>query len=148
MPQSLSKVIIHIIYSTKDRKPFLQSKELRDELYAYKAAVLDSSAVLINGMPDHVHVLCLLSRKCPIADLVRVSKAETSKWVKRQGPSRSGFQWQSGYGAFSVSESNVEQVRQYIANQERHHARRSFQDEFREICRRHGVELDEGYVWD
>ena len=152
MPQSLSNVLVHIVYSTKNRQPFLADSKIRSELHAYQATVLkndvDSPALLINGTEDHVHILCQLSRKFAIMDVVKASKTETSKWIKKKGDGYKKFQWQAGYGIFSVSESNVAEVERYIANQEKHHKKMTFQDEFREICRRHGVELDERYVWD
>ena len=152
MSQSLAKVIVHIVYSTKHRKPWLGDTGLRSELYAYNATILkdevDSPAILINGVEDHIHILCLLSRKFAIMDVIKKSKTETSKWIKKRGKTYSDFQWQAGYGIFSVSQSNVEQVKRYIANQEEHHKRISFQDEFRAICKRHGIEIDERYVWD
>lgn len=152
MPQSLANVIVHIVYSTKGRQPWLKDVNLRDELYAYNAAILrnevDSSAILINGVEDHIHILCRLSRKFAIMDVVKASKTETSKWLKKQSPALKEFSWQNGYGIFSVSQSNVSQVKRYIANQEEHHKRMTFQDEFRAICQRHGIEIDERYVWD
>jgi REP element-mobilizing transposase RayT len=152
MSQSLAKVIVHIVYSTKHRQSWLKDPGLRSELYAYNATVLkndvDSPAILINGVEDHLHILCLLSRKFAIMEVIKASKTETSKWLKKQGVAYADFQWQAGYGAFSVSESDVEQVKRYIAGQEEHHRRISFQDEFREICKRHGIEIDERYVWD
>lgn len=152
MPQSLARVLIHVVYSTKDRRPWLVDRELCDRLSAYMATILrnnvDSPAVIINGYEDHVHILCQLSRKYSIADLVQESKTETSKWMKQQSPATRDFTWQSGYGAFSVSESNVPVVKRYLADQVEHHRRMSFQDEFRTLCRRHGIELDERYVWD
>ena len=105
-------------------------------------------AILINGVADHVHILCNLSRTISIAKLVEELKTEPSKWMKEQGASFRDFHWQGGYGAFSVSESNVEVVREYIADQEKHHATLSFQDEFRAFCRKHGIPIDERYVWD
>ncbi len=152
MPQSLAKVIVHIVYSTKHRRPWLHDSILRSELYAYGATILkeevDSPAILINGMADHLHILCSLSRKFAIMDVIKKSKTETSKWIKKQGASCNDFQWQAGYGIFSVSQSKVEQVKRYIANQEEHHERISFQDEFRKMCEKHGIEIDERYVWD
>jgi putative transposase len=152
MSQSLAKVIVHIVYSTKQRRPWLREPGFRSELYAYNATILkenvDSPAILINGVEDHIHILCLLSRKFAIMDVIKTSKTETSKWLKKQDSSLSDFQWQAGYGIFSVSPSNVEQVKNYIANQEEHHKRISYQDEFREICKRHGIEIDERYAWD
>ena len=152
MPQSLAKVLVHLVYSTKHRKPWLDDPDLRSELYAYNATILknevDSPAILIDGMEDHIHILCLLSRKFAIMDVIKKSKTETSKWVKKQGAAQEDFQWQAGYGIFSVSQSNVEQVKRYIANQDEHHKRLSFEDEFRELCKRHQIEFDERYVWD
>ncbi len=152
MPQSLAKLIVHIVYSTKHRKPWLIDPDLRAELYAYNATILkeevDSPALLINGVEDHIHILCLLSRKFAAMDVIKISKTESSKWIKKQGTALSDFQWQAGYGIFSVSQSNVEQVKRYIAKQGEHHKRMSFQDEFREICNRHGIQIDERYVWD
>jgi putative transposase len=152
MSQSLAKVIVHIVYSTKHRQPWLCDPILRSELYAYNATVLkkdvDSPAILINGMEDHIHILCLLSRKFAIMDVIKQSKTETSKWIKKQATTYNDFQWQAGYGIFSVSQSNVGQLKQYISGQEEHHKHMSFQDEFRELCRKHGIEIDERYVWD
>ena len=152
MPQSLAKVNVHIICSTKNRTPWLKDAAVRCELFAYLATILknivDSPAIIINGGVDHIHILCRLSRKFAIMDVIKVAKTETTKWIKKQGPGLAEFAWQAGYGVFSVSESNVEQVKRYIANQEEHHKRMSFQDEFREFCRRHGLEIDERYAWD
>ena len=183
MPQSLAKVVVHLVFSTKHRTPWLRDKSVRSELYAYMATILrdnvDSPALIINGVEDHIHVLLLLSRKFALMDIIKEAKTETSKWVKKQpvdsivakgmgageSPGRRGvsptpiinnginnvhsdFSWQAGYGAFSVSESNIPQVRKYIQNQEEHHRCMTFQDEFRELCRRHDVELDERYAWD
>jgi len=152
MPQSLAQIYVHVVYSTKDRKPWLRDDGLRDQLYAYMATILrdnvDSPALLINGVADHVHTLVRMSRKCPIMKIIQESKVETSKWLKRQATVPSDFAWQAGYGAFSVSASNLEEVKKYIQNQPEHHRRMSFQDEFRELCRRHGLELDERYAWD
>ena len=153
MSQSLAaKVIVHIVYSTKHRELSLRDPALRSELYAYNATVLkqdvDSPAILSNGMEEHIHILCLLSRKFAIMDMIKQSKTETSKWIKKQGTTYNDFQWQAGYGIFSVSQSNVKQLKHYISGQEEHHKRMSYQDEFRELCRRHGIEIDERYVWD
>lgn len=152
MSQSIAKVAIHIVFSTKNRKPWLQSSKLRDQLFAYMATILrnnvDSPAILINGVEDHIHALCLLSRKFAIMKVIQEAKTETSKWVKKQSHETSNFTWQGGYGAFSVSESNIPQVKDYIQNQEEHHRHMTFQDEFRELCQRHGIELDERYAWD
>ena len=152
MSQSVARVPLHIVFSTKEREPWLQNPNLRNDLYAYMATVLkndvDSPALIINGVADHVHILCLLSRKFAIMKVIQEAKTETSKWIKKQSRDTSDFAWQGGYGAFAVSESNVAQVRKYIEGQETRHRRVSFQDEFRMLCERHGLELDERYAWE
>ncbi len=151
MPQSLAKVVVHATFSTKHRQPFLRDKSIREELYAYLATVLksvDSPAIVIGGVADHIHLLSLLSRTLTMAQLIEEAKTTTSRWIKGKGSQYHDFYWQSGYGIFSVSESKVPDVRKYIETQEEHHRTMSFQDEFRELCRRHGVEVDERYVWD
>ena len=151
MPQSLARVVLHVVFSTKNREPFLKDDDVRKRLHAYMAGVLQRigcEPILIGGVEDHVHVLCNLSRTVTIAELVEEAKKSPSKWVKEQGPQYREFFWQTGYGSFSVSQSNVEQVRAYIATQEEHHRKVSFQDEFRALCRKHGVEIDERYAWD
>ncbi|QDV13620.1 Transposase IS200 like protein [Rosistilla oblonga] len=152
MSQSLAKVAIHFVFSTKHRKPLLDPLELREQLYAYMATILrdnvDSPAIKIGGVEDHVHALLLLSRKFALADVAQEMKTETSKWLKKQATGLKSFSWQSGYGAFSVSESNIDDVKRYIANQQEHHRKMTFKEEFRELCRRHGLKIDERYVWD
>ena len=152
MPQSLAQVYVHIVFSTKDRRPELRDDGQRDHLYAYMATILrdnvDSAALIINGVEDHLHALIRLSRKYAIMKVVQECKTETSKWLKRQPTVTSDFAWQAGYGAFSVSASQLERTRAYIQNQKKHHECLSFKDEFREICSRHGLELDERYAWD
>jgi putative transposase len=152
MPQSIAKVVLHIVFSTKERRPLLRPPELRDELYKYMATVLrnnvDSPAILIGGVDDPIHALVLLSRKFAIMKVLEEMKTETSKWLKTQAPGLSSFSWQNGYGVFSVSESNVEQVKHYIMGQEEHHRKMTFKEEFRELCKRHGIEIDERYAWD
>ena len=151
MPQSLARVVLHVVFSTKNREPFLKDADLRKRLHAYMAGVLQRigcEPILVGGVEDHVHLLGNLSRTVTIAELVEEAKKSPSKWVKDQGPQYREFFWQSGYGAFSVSQSNVEKVRAYIATQEEHHRKVSFQDEFRALCRKHGVEIDERYAWD
>ena len=151
MPQSLARVLIHIIFSTKNRAPWLKRHELREAMNGYLVGALrnlDCSAIAVGAAEDHVHILCHLSRTLSIAGLLEEIKKTSSAWIKTQEPALGEFYWQSGYGAFSVSPSNVEQVEQYIANQEEHHRKVSFQEEFREFLKRHGVMYDERYVWD
>ena len=152
MPQSLAQIYIHMVFSTKNRTPWLRDRGLRDELYAYMATILrdnvDSPALIINGIEDHIHALVRFSRRFAVMKVMQEAKTETSKWLKRQLVDGPDFAWQAGYGAFSVSASLAEDVKKYIRNQEHHHQRRSFQDEFRELCRLHDVELDERYAWE
>ena len=150
MAQSLAKNLVHLIYSTKNRAACLDA-EVRPALFAYKAGILkewDSPALVIGGVADHLHVLFRLSKNHALARIVEEVKKGSSKWIKTQGAAFGGFHWQNGYGAFSVSQSNVEQVRRYIERQDEHHRRTAFQEEFREFLRRHGIEYDERYVWD
>lgn len=150
MSQSLARLLTHLVFSTKHREALIHDG-IRDELHRYSAAVLadiDSPAILINSVEDHVHVLFCLSKNCAVKDAVEKVKAGTSKWIKRRDAGLANFYWQAGYGAFSVSQSNVPAVTRYIANQREHHAKTSFQDELRALLRRHKVEFDERYVWD
>jgi REP element-mobilizing transposase RayT len=151
MPQSHARIVLHVAFSTKHRTPSLADPDIRTRLYAYIAVVLQGikcEPILINGAEDHVHILCNFSRTITIADLIETMKTTSSRWIKDQGPKYEEFYWQRGYGAFSVSQSKVDEVRVYIANQEEHHRHVSFQDEFRALCRKHGIEIDERYVWD
>jgi putative transposase len=151
MPQSLAQIYLHIVFSTKERRAFLQNAGVRDELHKYLGGAcngLGCPVLRVGGVADHVHILCRLGRTITVADLVKELKRDSSKWLKTKGPGLESFQWQSGYGAFSVSPSHVEELRGYIANQEEHHWAESFQDEFRRLLRKYGVEWDERYVWD
>ncbi len=150
MSQTLSRIIVHVIFSTKHRTPWLKDGEIRRELYRYLATVLktlDSPAIAINGTEDHVHILFLLSRNHALKKIIGDVKADSSKWIKTKGRGLDQFYWQAGYGAFSVSESKLDDVKTYIVNQEEHHRQRSVRDEFRQICEKHHVEIDEEYVW-
>lgn len=151
MSQSLSKIWTHLIFSTKDRYPFLSNENIRGDLHAYLASILKANncpTLIVGGVSDHVHALFVLSKNHSIADIVYEIKRSSSKWAKRQALNLREFYWQAGYGAFSVSQSHVEQVEQYIRDQERHHRRKTFQDEFRDFLRKYQVEYDESYVWD
>ena len=151
MPQSLSQVWIHLVFSTKERRPFLQNASFREEMFrmlSHHVMEAGCSAKRTGGWIDHLHIVCGLSRTVTIAQLVEQVKTETSKWAKSHADCSKTFSWQAGYGVFSVSQSNLEQVLTYVENQESHHSRRSYQEEFRELCRKHGVEFDERYVWD
>ena len=150
MAQSLACLHIHLIFSTKNRQALL-SGDIRSDLHAYMATVLKNlgcPALLINSVEDHVHLLFDLGRTVAISTAVEEVKKTSSKWIKAKGTSFSRFAWQAGYGAFAVSESNVAEVRAYIANQEEHHRKRSFQEEYRSFLDRHGIDYDERYVWE
>jgi putative transposase len=150
VPQSLAQILIHLIFSTKNREPLL-SGEIRSELHPYMATTMkgmDSSGILINSVEDHAHLLFHLSKNHALCDVIESVKKDSSKWIKTKGKTYRNFHWQSGYGAFSVSQSNVPQVVKYIAEQKEHHRRRTFQEEFRAFLKRYQVPYDERYVWD
>jgi putative transposase len=147
--QSLSHLIIHTVFSTKDRQRLLQSEEIRTEIYAYMAGILknlECHPLQIGGMEDHVHVLSALSKNMALSELIGRLKGSSSKRLKEKGVV--GFGWQNGYGAFSVSESNVAAVTAYIGSQAEHHRKITFQDELRQLLNRHRVVFDERYLWD
>ena len=149
MPQSCAAVFVHLVFSTKNREPWIRAP-VESELHAYGTTVLKNAgcpALAMNGTADHVHVLFNLSRVKTLAEVVEELKTSTSKWIKTKARGLEEFYWQAGYGAFSVSASKLDDVKSYILNQEEHHRQRSFCDEFRQICVRHGVEIDEKYVW-
>lgn len=150
MPQSLSLVIVHVVFSTKERRPFLDP-DTRPKLHAYLATVARNAgceAYRVGGVADHVHLAIRLSRTITIAELIETLKTSSSKWGKTQSASLSAFSWQRGYGCFSVGPSDLDALIKYIGEQEAHHAQRSFQDEFRMFLNKYGVEFDEAYVWD
>ena len=150
MPQSLANIYIHLIFSTKERFPYL-TRQVRPDLHAYMATVLanlNSPAVLINSVADHVHILFNMGRTITLAQTVEDVKKSSSKWIKTQGADLTTFAWQSGYGGFSVSESNVPNVANYIRNQEEHHRVKTFQEEYREFLAKQKIQYAERYVWD
>jgi REP element-mobilizing transposase RayT len=150
MPQSLARIYIHLVFSTKNRERLITDR-VRESLHAYMATVLQNlgcAGVFINSVEDHVHILFELARTVSVSKAVEDVKKSSSKWIKTQGQEFGRFAWQAGFGAFSVSESNVEIVRNYIANQREHHRVKSFQEEFRAILERHRIAFNERYVWD
>ena len=150
MPQSLAKNLIHLIFSTKRREPLLIDP-VRPALHAYLTTVfknIQSPVLIINSVEDHVHVLFALQRTIALAVVVEEIKKSSSKWLKTQSPDLASFSWQAGYGAFSVSESNVATVKHYIANQAEHHRKVSFQDELRRFLVKHNINFNERYLWD
>jgi putative transposase len=149
MSQSLAKNTIHLVFSTKDRHLWL-NEALRPRVYAYLAGIFEqceSPALLIGGAEDHVHSLFLLSKNHPLKKIVEEIKKGSSIWIKPHGEGLADFAWQGGYGAFSVSESNVPEVKKYIERQAEHHRTMTFQDELRQLLARHGIAGDERYLW-
>ena len=149
MPQSLSNVLVHLVFSTKERRPFLQDAAKRDAMHRYLAGIserLDCPIVRVGGIEDHVHLLARQARTITLADWVKELKRASSLWAKSQQLSQ--FQWQAGYGGFSVSQSQSADAEGYIARQEEHHQKFDFQQEFRKLLTLHGLQWDERYVWD
>jgi putative transposase len=153
MPQSLACLKVHLIFSTKRREPLL-TDPIRQSLHNYIAVVLQNfgcPADLINSVEDHIHILLELSRTASISQTVEEIKTTSSKWLKTQNtslPALTRFAWQSGYAVFAVSQSNVQSVRNYIANQREHHRAKTFMEEYRAFLEKHKIPYDERYVWD
>jgi len=150
MPQSLVRNYVHLVWSTKNRHPFIK-KEIKAELHSYMGGIckrLECPSLAIGGVEDHVHILCMLSQKIALMDLVSKIKANSSRWMKTEGVDYSNFYWQNGYGAFSVNPSQIDRVIKYINNQEEHHRKKTFQEEYRLFLKKYKVAYDERYVWD
>jgi len=150
MPQSLSKVILQIVFSTKNREPWLEP-DVRPRMHAYLATVcrdLGAELVRVGGVADHVYIVTTLPRTVSQAEFIEQMKKTSSKWIKALDARYRGFFWQRGYGAFSVSLSQLDTVLDYVKAQQQHHRTRTFQEEYRELLRKHGIDFDERYVWD
>ena len=151
MPQSHSNVILHLVFSAKNRDPFLDHG-IRERMHGYLATLcrdLDSTCYKVGGVADHVHIVTSLPRTLSQSQLLEDIKKKSSGWIKKIDPTRyEKFSWQRGYGAFSVSPSNREEVVAYAANQEEHHRKLTFQDEYRKLLEKHQIAWDERYVWD
>lgn len=150
MGQSLSQIYIHIIFSTKKRKPLILP-EVEKELHAFLGGIckrLDSTPLKIGGTANHVHILCKLSKKVTLVKLLEEVKSHSSSWIKTKSDQLKSFYWQDGYGAFSVNPAEVDVVIKYIANQKEHHKQKSFQEEYRAFLKKYSVDYDERYVWD
>jgi putative transposase len=150
MPQSFASLHYHVVFSTKNREPFID-RGLQPRLYEYVGGILrshDGVFLAAGGMPDHVHLLVGLHRETAVAEAVKLVKAHSSKWIHDTFPDRQGFAWQTGYGAFTVSFSHMSRVKAYIAGQEEHHRKRTFKEEFVAFLDRHGLSYDERYLWD
>lgn len=150
MAQSLSIILVHLVFSTKNWRPLI-TDDIRPELHAYMGSIFrdeGSPVIIIGSVSDHGHILFNLSRRITLGQLTELVKANSSRWIKTKGNAFKDFHWQTGYGAFSVSQSNVEAVKRYIANQAIHHRKLSFQDELRLLLDKHGIVYDERYLWD
>ena len=148
MPQSLAKIYVHIVFTTKNGIPTI-NESIRKDLQAYiigTLAKLGSYTYEIYANPDHAHILCTLPRTMPLANLVSKIKTPSSKWIKTKGISN--FDWQDGYSGFSVSASKIDVVVKYIQNQQEHHKKVNYKDELREFFREYGIDFNEKYVWD
>jgi putative transposase len=150
MPQSFSKVAIHIVFSTKNRECFID-ETIENELFEYLGGmckVLECVPIIIGGHQDHVHILCYISRKIAIMKLVEEVKRSSSKWMKEKGEKYKNFYWQLGYGAFSVDSINMERVIEYIRNQKAHHEKKDFKTEYLQLLKKYQIDYDEKYIWD
>lgn len=150
MSQSLNKVVLHIVFSTKNRLRWLDDT-ICHKLHAYLAGALRNKGVVvykIGGIDDHIHIACSLPRTLTISDLVKATKNIGSDWIKSQSDKFRDFYWQRGYGVFSISYSHLNLLENYIATRKEHHKKISFQDEFRRLLVKYGIEHDEKYVWD
>ncbi len=148
MPQACGNLVVHLIFSTKQRLPLITT-QIRSDLHAYLGGIvreMGGTALIINGITDHVHMLIRIRPAHSIAEITRVIKTNSCKWIHHKGQNK--FAWQSGYGAFSVSESGIPAVTRYIATQEEHHKTRSFQEEFVAFLKKNNVAYDERYIWD
>jgi REP element-mobilizing transposase RayT len=151
MPQSHSAVYIHLVFSTKERRPFLRDPALREASHSQLGGIsktLGCPPILVGGVEDHVHILARLGRTITQADWVKELKRVSTGWLKEQGRDLAAFEWQGGYADFGVSQSNLEPVKPYIAGQMEHPRKMSFQDELRALLRKHEIEWNEKYVWE
>ncbi|MDQ3022350.1 MAG: IS200/IS605 family transposase [Bacteroidota bacterium] len=150
MGQSLVKNYIHIVFSTKHRELFIHPP-VEAELHAYLGGIcknLECQPIKVGGYTDHIHILCMLSKKIALMKLLEEVKSHSSKWMKTKGDDLKNFYWQDGYGAFSVSEPEVDAVIKYIENQKEHHEKKTFKDEYISFLKKFNVDYDERYVWD
>jgi putative transposase len=150
MGQSLVKNYMHIVFSTKYRQNLILPP-VEAELYSYLGGTcneLNCQTITVGGYTDHVHILCMLSKKIALMTLVEKIKSHSSKWIKTKGPGYQNFFWQDGYGAFSVDSRGVDHVSRYIAGQHEHHRKRTFQEEYLDFLKEYGMEYDERYLWE
>jgi putative transposase len=150
MAQSLSNILLHIVFSTKHRQPFID-ESIERELFKYLATACNTLGCPthgIGGTDDHIHIACSLGRTIAVSKLIQEIKQDSSQWIKTNGRQYAEFAWQNGYGAFSIGQSQLDDLRTYIARQREHHRHESFQDEFRKLLAKYEVAFDERYVWE
>jgi REP element-mobilizing transposase RayT len=149
MAQSLSKLFVHIIFHIKNNSCIIRNQE-KQELYAYMGSIIKDNAsipILINGVKDHVHILCIMSKNIALAKLVEEIKRHSSRWIKTKNVHYSQFAWQGGYGGFSVSASLHDKTKHYIENQEEHHKKMTFKEEYILFLKQYGIAYNEDYLW-
>lgn len=150
MPQSLVKILIHVVFSTKNRADLI-APEIEDNLFAYIHGIVEnngSKLIIANGTANHIHLLISLGKKNDIPELIGDIKRDSSSWIKKQSVAFSNFYWQKGYGAFSIGQSQVPTVVNYIKKQKEHHKQQDFKSEFRALLTKYEIDFDERYVWD
>lgn len=150
MPQSLAQILVHLVFSTKNREALL-ADDIRDELHAYIGGIVENqkgTLLKAGSVADHIHLLIAMPRTCAPADLVQEIKTGSSKWLKTKGSQYANFHWQGGYGIFSISPSHRPALENYIRNQAAHHRRVIFQEEYRHLLQKYTIQYDERYVWD
>ena len=150
MSQSLIKNYVHITFSTKFRKPFIDDS-IKEDLFSYIGGIcktLKCNPIIVGGYKDHVHILCLIAGDMSVTKLVEKIKSHSSKWIKTKGPIYKNFYWQNGYGCFSVNLLELESVERYIRNQEVHHRSQAYKDEYEAILRKFDIEHDPRFLWD
>ncbi len=150
MPQSLFKILVHVVFSTKNRVDLI-APEIENDLFGYIHGIVEnnvSKLIIANGTSNHVHLLISLGKKIDITELIGDIKRSSSGWIKKQDSAYSNFYWQKGYGAFSIGQSQVETVVNYIKRQKLHHQKQDFKDEYRALLIKYEIDYDERYVWD
>ena len=149
MSQSLSNILLHIVFSTKYQQKLLY-KKIRSELYSYIATIFKNKncyCYQIGGIDDHIHISCTLAKTISTSDLIKEIKTSTSVWLKNKENNLTNFHWQNGYGVFSLSPSHLQRLCTYITNQENHHKQITFKDEFLGLLNKYNVDYDERYLW-
>jgi len=145
MTNTYTKLYVHAVFSTKNRHPYLKP-EISERLYPYMGGIAHNigfDLVLANGVEDHVHLILRVPPRLSLSEIIRLIKSNASKWIHETFPAAQNFSWQSGYSAFSVSQSKLQTVYEYVQNQKEHHAKISFKDEIFDLLRRHKIEFDE-----